>query len=110
MAGVDQLVTLGDPWANLDEVKHACSYLGLPDWEERYEAMCRAELEQAHGRLRTIHRTRPGRALHVGAVVPGGPGWEAEHVTLRRADTTRASAPLQPKVIGREVTAASIRT
>jgi hypothetical protein len=90
MAEADNLITLGDPWANLDDVKHVCMYLGLADWEERYEAMCRAELEQAHGRLRTIHRTRPGRALHVGAIVPGGPGWSTGKVRVQRAETVRA--------------------
>lgn len=75
MAEADALVTLGDPWVNLGDVKNECAFLGLPEWEARYEALCRAELEQAHGRLRTVHRTRPGRALHVGAVVPGGRTW-----------------------------------
>ena len=43
------------------------------------EAMCRAELEQAHGRL----RTRPGRALHVGRVLPSGSGWKNGKVEIR---------------------------
>ncbi len=89
MADSDNLITLGDPWANLDDVKHVCAYLGLTDWEARYEAMCQAELEQAHGRLRTIHRTRPGRALHVGAIAPGGPGWGVGQVKHRRAQQGR---------------------
>jgi hypothetical protein len=74
---LDGLVTLGDPWRNLGEVQHEVDYLGLAGgWEARVEAQARAELEQAHGRLRTIHRTRPCRQLHVGAVVPGGwPSW-----------------------------------
>jgi hypothetical protein len=89
MADADSLVTLGDPWANIDQVRHECVYLGLEDWEARLEAMCRAELEQAHGRLRTVHRTRPGRALHVGAVVPGGAGWSEGVVTFRQARAGR---------------------
>ncbi len=74
---LDALVTLGDPWRNLGDVHHEVDYLGLGGgWEARVEAQARAELEQAHGRLRTIHRTRAARQLHVGTVVPGGwPAW-----------------------------------
>jgi len=85
MAEADNLATIGDPWVNIDQVRHECAFLGLTDWEERLTAMCRAELEQAHGRLRTVHRTRPARALHVGAVVPGGVGWNEESVAVRRS-------------------------
>ena len=85
LADCDALATLGDPWMNLDAAQSDAAFLGLGDnWEERYEARCRAELEQAHGRLRTVHRTRPGRALHVGAVVPGGRGWEGGEVRVER--------------------------
>lgn len=75
MAECDALVTLGDPWPNLVQARNDAAYLGLEEWETRFEAMARAELEQAHGRLRTVHRTRPARALHVGNVRPGGSGW-----------------------------------
>jgi hypothetical protein len=85
MADMDCLITLGDPWPNLGEVQNQVAYLGLASerWEERAEAMCRAELEQAHGRLRTVHRTRPGRALHVGNVAPGGWGWSSGNVGVK---------------------------
>ena len=85
LAECDALATLGDPWMNLDAAQNDAAFLGFGDkWEERYEARCRAELEQAHGRLRTVHRTRPGRALHVGAVLPGGLGWENGEVRVER--------------------------
>jgi hypothetical protein len=85
MADVDALVTLGDPWPNLGEVKNDVAFLGLTaPWEKRIDALCRAELEQAHGRLRTVHRTRTGRALHVGGVVPSGYGWTSGAVDFRR--------------------------
>ena len=81
MRDVDCLATLGDPWPNLDEVRHDVTFFGFPQtWEQRAEALCRAELEQAHGRLRAIHRQRPGRAMHVGRVLPGGSGWETGRV------------------------------
>jgi hypothetical protein len=87
MADVDCLITLGDPWPNLGDVQNEVAYLGLPEtWEARVEARCRAELQQAHGRLRTVHRTRPGRALHVGNVLPAGMGWVSGKVVCRRMD------------------------
>jgi len=89
MAEADCLATLGDPWFELDTVKAECLLLGVDDWEKHYEALCRAELEQAHGRLRTIHRQRPGRALHVGKVAPGGRAWSSGQVTLRIAEVGR---------------------
>jgi hypothetical protein len=85
MKDVDCLATIGDPWPHLGEVQHECSFLALPvPWRERVEAMCRAELEQAHGRLRAVHRARAGRALHVGGVLPGGSGWSSGGVEFRR--------------------------
>jgi hypothetical protein len=92
MADVDCLITLGDPWPNLGEVRNEVSFLALDEvWEERLEARCRAELEQAHGRLRTIHRARPGRALHVGNVLPGGSGWASASVEFRKLEGGRPS-------------------
>jgi len=83
--GVDALVTLADPWPDLGAVRNDVAYLGASGGEARAEWLARAELEQAHGRLRTPHRDRPARALHVGRLVPGGPGWEAP---LRRVFAT----------------------
>ena len=83
MADADALVTLGDPWPNLGDVRHACAVLGIEEWEERFEAMARAELEQAHGRLRTVHRARPGRACHVGTLLPSGASWHPSAVDVR---------------------------
>ena len=84
MADVDALVTLGDPWPNLGDARNDAAFLGLGSaWEPRLEAMCRAELEQAHGRIRAVHRARPGRALHVGTVLPSGYGWTSGGVELR---------------------------
>jgi hypothetical protein len=47
--------------------------------------MCKAELEQAHGRIRAVHRTKPGRALHIGNVMPSGSGWRLDRVEVRGA-------------------------
>jgi hypothetical protein len=85
MADVDCLATLGDPWPNLGAMKNDVAFLGLADaWEQRLEDSCRAELEQAHGRIRAVHRTRSGRALHIGGVLPGGSGWSSGNVQIRR--------------------------
>ena len=84
MSDVDCLITVGDPWPNLDGVRHDVAFFGMAQtWQERAEALCRAELEQAHGRLRVVHRRRPGRAMHVGMVLPGGSGWETGQVEIR---------------------------
>ncbi|GAC1524480.1 MAG: hypothetical protein NVS3B10_23860 [Polyangiales bacterium] len=103
LAGVDALATLGDPWMNLGDVRNDTAFLQLGEsWQDRYEAWCRAELEQAHGRLRAVHRTRPGRALHVGAVLPGGSGWASGQVEIRKLEGGRP-----PTVAG--MTAAEFR-
>jgi hypothetical protein len=79
MSDVDCLATLGDPWPNLDRVFNVVSYLGLQQThDDRVRAECRAELEQAHGRIRPVHRKRPGRALHIGSVLPSGTGWTGQ--------------------------------
>lgn len=75
-AGVDCLATVGDPWPNLGDVQTEADFLGV-DWNDRMEALASAELEQAHGRLRTVHRRVPGFALHVGQATPGGTGWSS---------------------------------
>jgi hypothetical protein len=84
MANVDALITIGDPWPNVGEVQNDIAFLGLEtQWQPRLKALCHAELEQAHGRLRAIHRTRPARALHVGWETPSGYGWSTGSVTVR---------------------------
>lgn len=93
MADVDCLATLGDPWPNVGQVARDMDYLGMPhESDARMEALCRAELEQAHGRLRTVHRTRPGRALHVGRVLPDGSGWRDGRVIRERMSVGRPGA------------------
>jgi len=85
MADVDAMITLGDPWPHVGEVRNEVSFLELDKLsEERLEQLCRAELEQAHGRIRAVHRKRPGRALHVGCVLPSGAGWASGSVETRK--------------------------
>ncbi|MCP4674205.1 MAG: hypothetical protein GY854_01530 [Deltaproteobacteria bacterium] len=83
MMDVDCLVTLGDPWPNLGAVQNEVAFLQLQKaWTARLVAQCRAELEQAHGRLRAVHRTREGMAIHVGKTIPGGTGWQKGEVKV----------------------------
>ena len=102
MKGMDALVTLGDSYQNLGHTGREARFLltlpGEPPpseeaiqelTTERSRDKCKAELEQAHGRLRTVHRSVPGWALHVGAVPPGGSGWRGEGVDVRRIGTGR---------------------
>lgn len=71
---LDCMVTVGDPRNNIDAVQEEAVILGAP-WEGRVNALARAELEQAHGRLRTVWRTAPARAAHFGEMRPTGWGW-----------------------------------
>jgi len=84
----DAIITLGDPIINLHHVART-----LPDGEElaaRAEALARAELEQAHGRLRVVHRKTPCTQLHVGRLVPLG--WR-EPVELHHPPRGRPPRP-----------------
>jgi len=90
MSDVECLATLGDPWPHLNRVRHEVAFLGLEDtWESRMVELCKAELEQAHGRLRAVHRRAPARAVHVGSVRPTGHGWSAGPVEARAVSTGR---------------------
>lgn len=71
----DMLVTMGDPWMQLEQARHDAAFLDIEDWEERYQALAVAELEQATNRIRPVWRDRPATVLHYGRLVPGGTGW-----------------------------------
>lgn len=74
---LDALATVGDPYPSIGTLERQESWIrsgpqalvAPEDWPRAHAA---AELEQAHGRLRTVHRARPARQLHVGRVVPAG--------------------------------------
>lgn len=87
-AGFDGLLTLGDPWPNLGDLRHEAAFLELPeDGDDRAAAFCRAELEQAHGRLRVPHRSTPCIQVHVGRSRPGG--WTGDIELHQLADMGR---------------------
>lgn len=86
LRGMDALVTLGDPRPNLGTERERSEWAEI-DPEGRLDALAAAELDQAHGRLRTVHRTRPARALHVGVVVPAS--WVGRDVWIRRLASGR---------------------
>jgi hypothetical protein len=82
---VDALVTLGDPWPGRGGPEASAAFLGDPGAHEaRGEAECRAALELAHARLEPFDRRHPGRALHVGNVLPAGIGWSMGKAEIRQ--------------------------
>jgi len=95
----DALVTLGDPWGQLTDGLWEAELLRLGDGNRRLEEAARHELEQAHGRLRTVHRQRPASALHVGMLVPGG--WTSHE--------TREATMGRPRTLSRDEAQAAIR-
>lgn len=104
----DALITIGDPWPNLLHARHVVQYLQqlaetLNMSADSYSVWAaRSELEQAHGRLRTIYRDRPGRALHVGGLVPTGASWatyEERKLLGGRCDTACNSVELLAKIV-----------
>ena len=90
----DALITLGDPRSSLDVEADRCAWLGL-DLVGQVDALAAAELDQAHGRLRLVHREKPARALHVGAIVPAG--WRGREIEVRRMPVGR------PKTVASEI-------
>lgn len=93
----DAFITLGDPWPNLGEVANEVAFVGLSlPFEARARALCRAELEQAHGRARAPERTTPCRMLHVGNVVPGGRPWTSPDVHVLEVPPSSSVAPHDP--------------
>ncbi|MEZ4395120.1 MAG: helix-turn-helix domain-containing protein [Polyangiales bacterium] len=101
MADCDATITLLDPRPNLGDEQLRADYLEL-EVDGRLDDLAAAELQQAHGRLRTIHRTRPGRQLHVGAVVPAG--WPGLEVEVRRMPVGR------PRTAGTALSGAELKT
>lgn len=92
--GLDALATVGDPYQNVGTLRRQMAWaqtgnlvVSTPDYWDRMHAA--AELEQAHGRLRTVHRTSWARQLHVGSVEPAG--WC--NFKVRDGPPTRASPP-----------------
>jgi hypothetical protein len=73
-SGLDGVATIGDPRPNLGVVQKEALYASV-DPGQRVDRAAASELEQAHGRLRTPHRTMPGWACHIGLILPAGSGW-----------------------------------
>ncbi len=89
----DACVTLGDPWPDIGLAREQARVLGL-DTERHLRHIARAELAQAHGRLRAPSRSTPATLVHVGVVAPLG--WTAEQtaVELRASGRPRAHGPM----------------
>jgi hypothetical protein len=80
MKEVDGVLTCGDALPNLDKVQGDADSIDMDaKWvESQIRDRASAELEQAHGRLRPVHRTKPARSLHIGRVRPGGAAWACD--------------------------------
>ena len=68
-AGCDLLATMGDPWPNLGAAAIEAGVLGIKGVDPKAWAIeaTRAELVQAWGRARAVHRTSPVLVVHFGA-------------------------------------------
>ena len=77
MEGVDLLITLGDPIPSLGVVEWESHVLGVdPGLYAKRIAV--GELTQAQGRARALRRSSESKVtlIHVGGLVPEGPGWD----------------------------------
>jgi len=79
----DGLITIGDPWPNLGDVRRDCELLAIgQDSDQREVDLCRAELGQAQERIRSCRRRERAVLLHIGNIVPAGLGWAQDGVQL----------------------------
>ena len=88
-AQADGLISLGDPIPNIDSVGRVHGSATIAP------ELAAAELDQAHGRLRLIHRTTPAVCVHVGRIAPAG--WTSK----AGARAGRPAAPMPPDLRAR---------
>ncbi len=86
----DALATLGDPWPDVGVAREQALAMGL-DPEPYLREVARAELAQAHGRLRDPSRSRAAKHVHVGAIAPLGWTTANTHVEARPAGRPRTN-------------------
>jgi hypothetical protein len=96
----DALATVGDPRPTIDAEADRCAWLEV-DPDGRIEALAAAEEDQAHGRLRLVHRDKPARALHVGSIVPAG--WRGREVEVRRMAVGRPKTVASAALTGEDL-------
>jgi hypothetical protein len=65
------VITIGDPRPNIGEISRRERVAPMPS----PDTLAACELEQAHGRLRTVHRRGRMVIVHVGSVRPRGRHW-----------------------------------
>ncbi len=83
-AECDMLATLGDPWPNLGAARAEAAALGLEADAWAIE-QARAELVQAWGRIRAVHRTAPALVAHFGSpVLAPEPSWAPQWAGVRQ--------------------------
>lgn len=86
----DCIITIGDPWPNLTDVRTELGLAGLGegDHSDQIEQLVAVELAHAHGRGRAPRRRRPLLALHYGQIAPAG--WHSKNCTLARLPLGRS--------------------
>lgn len=93
-AGCDVLATLGDPWPNLGAARAEALALGLNDPEAWALEQTRAELLQAWGRARTVHRASPVLVVHLGSLALAlASNWAPQWAGVRAEKASRGRPP-----------------
>lgn len=97
----DGLCTIGDPRMDPEEAWYMAGYCGIPECEREQwaEKKARAELEQAHGRLRTARRAKTAFALHIGELLPSGAAWLTHRYQQLPAGDVSVAASATPELI-----------
>ena len=85
---VDALVTIGDPFPNLDDVRRTCAFANVPGltWERLARMEAEAEAGQAQGRMRFPQLSRRVRVAHLGNIIPAGYGWTNGSWIIKEVD------------------------
>jgi hypothetical protein len=84
------LVTLGDPFPELDSVRAEALLLGRKEFAHSF-ARCMSEIVQASGRARAVHRTCPILIIHAGKAMP--PEWLAPQWRTVKPDKPTKGRP-----------------
>jgi len=83
-ADCDAFFTVGDPWPNLGAARAEAAALGLEADAWAIE-QARAELVQAWGRIRAVHRTASALVVHFGSpVLAPEPSWAPQWAGVRQ--------------------------
>ena len=84
MVSADCFATLGDPWPTARIIRDEVTFLGdATKLSDRMKEICQSTLKKAHALFLGTRNGRPGRALHIGKILPGEPEWSEDKVNHR---------------------------